>query len=758
MRDLFHLEALEPRLLLSAADPVAVLSDFSAPTAQIEVPEAPVPTGDAIFGELTDIVAAQQIVLHFDGADDVDYNGPISLDGLAIPAFSPPELDQVGRQALIERVLDELNSRFANRDLQFSIDPFAAPASAIYIGGDGGEFRAYGDYFSLAEQVDEGNQSPTDKAFVFSDRLESLSVASGQYEDALVELIAHEVGHLIGDTHAHETLLDRHDPLSEVAFASFNASLFDPHNKFSVPGFLDSSTYNVHQQIIREALWFIAEETHGRFLTAMFGVETIDSGTDAAHFDNSNFSGTANFINAEYFALLDDLGNWSDVAGHFSRLLHPAQDFYSHSNWVDQGFRTLIDSGTGPWNALQPFTELHGEGDGAFIVQGAPPAGYTAELISSDSFEVAVTFPVLPDGSERTVKGIISGSFGDDSTPLLPVSHGQLAKDSPWHIPPERQPLFYTAYELAVAQTRHEFTRMIDMVHTASPAQAAALREAWLARLPNGDVDPVAAAAYDNLASSINQSAEIANTWTLKNALESGSITGVTVLTHDVAGSVNMVIDDVAESAPDGDALMPMAQQILQRESGWLVDYDVPDVASFGVITVSRFLDSDSTSSELVLLFDWAVESRELSGGFAESAGDRLFSMLIELGVVDPATGSVRAPLHFISEGYGAVVHSETVERLAAYGIPVDQLTYVDPLFQTHEDISLLSRYHGLDEASAGTGATDLPFGYDVAVWDNVGFAEVYYQTGETPISRPIPGAHNVWVNSDARTHYWALP
>src|SRR5690606_24054466 len=137
--------------------------------------------------------------------------------------------------------------------------------------------------------------------------------------------------------------------------------------------------------------------------------------------------------------------------------------------------------------------------------------------------------------------------------------------------------------------------------------------------------------------------------------------------------------------------------------------------------------------------------------GWAEAAGDALFAMLAELGLVDPQT-STGAALHMIGHGSGAVVTSEAVERLAYYNVPVDHLTYLDPhdfdQGMVTDSAQLLSRQAELDQ-------------YGAAVWDNVAFADVYYQTRGAngasiadplvPEGRPIPGAFNFLV--DATKH-----
>ncbi|MCA9166989.1 MAG: hypothetical protein KDB23_04955, partial [Planctomycetales bacterium] len=86
---------------------------------------------------------------------------------------------------------------------------------------------------------------------------------------------------------------------------------------------------------------------------------------------------------------------------------------------------------------------------------------------------------------------------------------------------------------------------------------------------------------------------------------------------------------------------------------------------------------------------------------------------------------------------------------LAYYNVPVDQLTYLDP----HDfDQGLV-----VDSAQrlSGLGA---PNGYGATVWNNVAFADVYYQTrGKNggliadqlvPQGRPIPGAANFLIDT----------
>ncbi len=204
-------------------------------------------------------------------------------------------------------------------------------------------------------------------------------------------------------------------------------------------------------------------------------------------------------------------------------------------------------------------------------------------------------------------------------------------------------------------------------------------------------------------------------------------------------------------SADDGDSLLTLAEAIGDRidsangdDPVWFLDYDVSQEGMTGVFDAvqSTLPDAMSDSGDVVLLFDWAPESNEISAGWGGAAGEALFTMLVGLGIVDPALGGSNSTLlHFIGHSFGTAVTSEAIERLARFQVPVDQVTYLDP--------------HDFDQGVVPVdGQQDLftlglPAGYGATVWDNVGFADVYYQTDIPPDGRPIPGAFSQLVNNE---------
>ncbi|MEF8756274.1 MAG: PKD domain-containing protein [Accumulibacter sp.] len=222
---------------------------------------------------------------------------------------------------------------------------------------------------------------------------------------------------------------------------------------------------------------------------------------------------------------------------------------------------------------------------------------------------------------------------------------------------------------------------------------------------------------------------------------------GVTVITHGF---------QLGDST--GDSLLSVANAIYNfadtKGSAWLLDYDIPSpgaVAGFDK-NQSRLPDASQKgeSGEVVILFDWAADSNEPSAGWTEAAGDALFSLLAGLDLIDPTAGADNPTLHFIAHSFGSAVTSEAVERLAYYKVPVDQVTLLDPhdfsqrlYFDTEQDQKSLA----------------FPEDYGVSIWDNVDFADVYYQTRGlnsrfapdriVPLGRAIPGAFNRFLDDE---------
>jgi|GEM_PF-4055982 len=228
-------------------------------------------------------------------------------------------------------------------------------------------------------------------------------------------------------------------------------------------------------------------------------------------------------------------------------------------------------------------------------------------------------------------------------------------------------------------------------------------------------------------------------------------VTGVTVITHGFQFFDN-----------GGDSLMPLAQavrdRIAQQTGGnvWLLDYDIADDHEVGVFDLSGgHVPAGPTvteSGQVVLLYDWAPESNRKSGRWADSAGDALFALMAGMQLIDPHDPTGGPDVQMIAHSFGSGVQSEAVERMARYDIPVSQTTYLDPHDFDQADVPVDENQQIFDLGR--------PNGYGATVWENVEFADVYYQVRgnqapalalftDNPEGRPLPGAHNRQLTSE---------
>ncbi len=170
---------------------------------------------------------------------------------------------------------------------------------------------------------------------------------------------------------------------------------------------------------------------------------------------------------------------------------------------------------------------------------------------------------------------------------------------------------------------------------------------------------------------------------------------------------------------------------------------------------------SPETGKPLVLLADWmgGIEQQKLyNSGFAEAAADSLFASMVQLdlekggsvgsqnrlydstGKLIRTQGSVfNSPLHFVGFGQGAVVNSEIVQRLGTFfpnaggTSPANrdlQVTSVDPY--NYGANSLSGTYLNIRDP-------------EIRVWNNVTYADNYYQTngiGNTLNGRVLSGTN----------------
>ena len=147
-------------------------------------------------------VTGQIIYLNFDGADDVIYNGPVTVGPFDVPAFEAPGELAGQKEEVIASVLEQLEETFADSGVIFTTEQPVAGVeySTIYIGGDDSAFGEYGEFFGLSETVDIGNLNKTDEGFVFANTIEPFG-STVTAAHALARTVEHETAHMLGYKH-----------------------------------------------------------------------------------------------------------------------------------------------------------------------------------------------------------------------------------------------------------------------------------------------------------------------------------------------------------------------------------------------------------------------------------------------------------------------------------------------------------------------------------------------------------------------------
>jgi len=249
----------------------------------------------------------------------------------------------------------------------------------------------------------------------------------------------------------------------------------------------------LHPEIVMEALPFI-----NPFVMIDINdendFEDIGNANDPDHhFDDCHFAGATDKINANLTVARIDANpqafDSDDLADKWGQILHTTVDFYAHSNWVNTGKTSLIDSGLGFRTALTPYS-MH---DGALIVEGenehplGPDSSLSIDLNNKTVNVFTGSNPSNGVQAKANIPGIITGYWPSNSSDHCPdniaLSHGDLNKDKPGI------PLHEVARALAAQQVRHEWCRLLnisnDQYGLNGPATLLAL---WV--IPNGNPHP----------------------------------------------------------------------------------------------------------------------------------------------------------------------------------------------------------------------------------------------------------------------------
>ena len=143
-----------------------------------------------------------------------------------------------------------------------------------------------------------------------------------------------------------------------------------------------------HEDITSQGLAFLNEGAIDEINDEHAFIDATTAHIGVDHFDNCRLQESAGAINDLYNAPKDigDAGGVIaefdpadpsplDAADEFGDALHIAQDFYSHSNWVDIGRTDLYDAGTGDWTIFDEWTVVR---PGVVAVSEDLPNGWSA--------------------------------------------------------------------------------------------------------------------------------------------------------------------------------------------------------------------------------------------------------------------------------------------------------------------------------------------------------------------------------------------
>ncbi len=160
------------------------------------------------------------------------------------------------------------------------------------------------------------------------------------------------------------------------------------------------------------------------------------------------------------------------------------------------------------------------------------------------------------------------------------------------------------------------------------------------------------------------------------------------------------------------------------------------------------------SGGETIIVLDWAAASAASGNGFSEAAAESLVADLVGWSGADPPLADLDH-LHLVGHSRGAVVASETAERLIAAGLPApEHLTSLDPhdtgafaLTEEHpepeglwDDLDV-NEHHPEYECSVQPGQ---PSG--VCSWVGVGYHDNYWRDQDgfpclfDPDGKTIPG------------------
>jgi hypothetical protein len=216
----------------------------------------------------------------------------------------------------------------------------------------------------------------------------------------------------------------------------------------------------VHSDINDKSLSFLKPDILHKINSGDEGADNIEEFRHREyHSTGCDFQGTTENINRLYGQVVSSIDDKDRMAETFGLLLHPVQDFYAHSNWIELGRNDLIESSSdSKWPILKPFQEYKG----IIIVQ-------IGDEGKGEHYDIPDGYTLDPDGkvvhvstSDGTYPGLISAASikSSDNCPNedMYITHYVMHKDS------QSRKGYDKARVLAEAQTINEWCRLQNLV------------------------------------------------------------------------------------------------------------------------------------------------------------------------------------------------------------------------------------------------------------------------------------------------------
>jgi len=239
-----------------------------------------------------------------------------------------------------------------------------------------------------------------------------------------------------------------------------------------------------HEQITASGLSFLRPEVLEALQAANAATDVEFFFVNANHFDDCNFSGGSDVVRtsqAEAVGWLDpNAAPGTDLLAIpvFARSLHALQDFYAHTNWVEQGATELVDDSLGAFPELGAYSVI--ESSGLVVVQGRKPKH--AALTRDDTAPYPESAIVHYKLGRTRAGGLISGTVdyeaGDFCPASVAMSHAELNKDKSTNA--GRLAQFEAARGLAIRQTEHEWCRLRARTRSTWGEAGVAKLDAWV--------------------------------------------------------------------------------------------------------------------------------------------------------------------------------------------------------------------------------------------------------------------------------------